>query len=162
MICAMLTLLNVIDQSALQCGEADAQAIPAQLVHRHLRAQLPAGVADRLNAAAPAFDIPGAIKHIGDVRIVGHGVVRLHQRVHRPALRQDAAVADDHGLILDADLDRRAEHIAVVRDGVIDCLADRLAGKGIGLCAPVMLEADLGLQIFQINQVDDLVRGREQ
>jgi len=48
---------GLFNNSALQCGEADTQAIPVQLVHRQLRTQVTAGIADRLNAAAPAFDI---------------------------------------------------------------------------------------------------------
>ena len=83
--------------------------------------------------------------------------MRLHQGFHRPVFGQDATVADDDGLVLDADLYGRAKHIAIVGDRVVNRLAYGIARKRIGLNPPVVFVGDFRLQIFQVNQVNHLV-----
>ena len=79
----------------------------------------------------------------------------LHQCVHCPASRQDTAIADDHGLVFDADLNGRTVHIAVMHNRVVHSLTHRSSGKRIGLLPAVVLEGDFCLEVFQVNQMPD-------
>src|SRR5699024_8715018 len=90
------------------------QPISNQLVHRELRSQLLAGIADFLYSSSPMLNIPSTIKYIRNIRIIRSGIVWLHKRVHGPPLRQNAAVADDHRIILNSDLYRATVHITVM------------------------------------------------
>ena len=90
---------GLIYQGALQGGETDTQAVSPQLIHRLFRAELSSGAAYGFDSAAPVLNETGAIENICDIRIIRDGVVGLHQRVHCPAIRQNTAIADDHGLI---------------------------------------------------------------
>ena len=88
-----------IYQGALQGGETDTQAVSPQLIRRLFCPKLFTGAANGFDSAAPVLNETGAIENICDIRIIRDGVMGLHQRVHCPALRQNTAIADDHGLI---------------------------------------------------------------
>ncbi len=146
---------GICNEGALKGGETDTQAVSPQLISRLFRAEFSAGAANGFNSAAPIFNEAGATENVCDVRIIRDGVMRLRQRVCCPAIRQNTAIADDHCLIFNADLNGRAVHIAVMHDGVVHGLAYRRSGKGIRLLSAVVLKGDLGFEIFEVNQINN-------
>ena len=92
---------GLIYQGALQGSEADTQNVSPQLIGWLFCAELSARAAYGFDSAAPVLNETGAIENICDIRIIRDGVVRLHQRVHCPALRQNTPIADDYRRIFD-------------------------------------------------------------
>ena len=83
------------------------------------------------------------------------------QGLCRPSLRQDAAVADRQGIVLNPYLNGDACLIIVMHKGVIYCLTDAFTRERISFRTDIVTAGSFRLwilrQILRINQVHDVV-----
>ena len=135
----------------------DSETVAEDFINRTFCTNRVTGFTNILYAAPPLLNISCTVKDIGNIRVVRHRVMGLHERVNSPPFRKHTPVADDHGIILNPDLNRCAEHITVMGNGVENCFPYCVSGIWIELYTPVMAECDFCFQILEVYKVNNLV-----
>ena len=111
------------------------------------------GFQNLCDTASPGFNETGAVKGVGNQWIIWSGTVFAEKIFHRPVLRENAVIGDNHFIRKNLNLNRNERSIIFMRNRIQYSFANGLSRVGVGFNSRYTLIRDNAFQIFCIKQI---------